>query len=86
MHDTAKTILELSLSDEAEPVLNLVHPRPVRWRDVIHWVRCALHKTLAREELPIISPKEWLVALELRGGSEDLEAIVSFSLACILTF
>ncbi len=92
MYDAAKAVLDLSLNAEAEPILNLVHPRPVRWWEIINWVRDALDKTFSgdgMDELPIISPREWLAALEERAeapSSEDFDAVVSFANLCVFSF
>lgn len=74
----AQAVADFVLTPTALPeVVNVVHPRPVPWDDVIQGVNHALAK-----ELPVVPFGEWLKAVEkveVEGRAEDLGRVVSRS-------
>lgn len=69
-------MVELILSsDRAPDLLNVVHPRPALWSDVLGAINSALGT-----QLPSVPYAQWLAKLEALGahaGSAQLEAVVS---------
>ena len=64
-------------SDQLPALVNVVHPRPIHWRDVIENINSSLD-----QPLKIVPFEDWLKAVESnpsRGDSEELIRIVSTS-------
>lgn len=80
MAQVGQAMLDLVSNAKVEPIVNIIHPKPVSWSDVILWVRGALASTLGAQQLPVIPARDWLQLLEDRSraaSSDDLRNIVS---------
>lgn len=68
----SKSILDVAFAREQPPfALNLVHPRPVAWNDVITAVANALikQKKLENKPLRVVPFHGWFSLLERRANS-----------------
>ncbi len=76
MDAVADTVLDLIVSpNDPSLVLNVVHPRPSPWNDVIK----AINEEL-RQRLPLVPYAQWIGKLEVLSADPDpqqLENIVS---------
>ncbi|KAG6863132.1 hypothetical protein C0993_012766, partial [Termitomyces sp. T159_Od127] len=77
MHAVSKTILDIAFSaDNLPEAINLVHPRPVKWVEVMNAFKAVLDKD--GYPLRMVSFQEWFSLLEKRAGNAsdaDLQAI-----------
>ncbi|EGO23306.1 putative non-ribosomal peptide synthetase [Serpula lacrymans var. lacrymans S7.9] len=79
-------ILDVALAKHAPPpALNIVHPHPVSWPDVLKPVRDAVvaKKRLPKESLPFVRMSEWVALLEMRAEEateSDINAIPAIKL------
>ncbi|KAI6017888.1 hypothetical protein EDC04DRAFT_2607953 [Pisolithus marmoratus] len=66
-------ILDVALSDKEPPiVMNLVHPRPVKFEAVMKPISDALfEKNITRERLPLLHSSEWFHRLEKQAISAN---------------
>lgn len=84
MDAVSQTILDVAFSKERPPIaLNLVHPRPVEWNDVILPVgeEVRRQRGLEGSSLRVVSFQEWFSLVEDRAKSaseDDVKKIVSF--------
>ncbi|KNZ74034.1 Linear gramicidin synthase subunit D [Termitomyces sp. J132] len=82
MHTVSKAILDVAFSSEKFPVaINLVHPRPIQWSEVID----ALKAVLVKDGFPlrVVSFQEWFSLLEKRSknaSDADIQAIPAVKL------
>ncbi|KAF9058549.1 putative aminoadipate reductase [Rhodocollybia butyracea] len=63
----AGAILDVAFTSESPPLaMNLVHPKPVSWTNIMRMIRESLisTKNLGLEALPLVSFKSWVKALE----------------------
>lgn len=79
----AKAIMGIVSSSKTTPmVMNLTHPRPIAWKQVVSLVATALLKQgIIEQALPLIPFHEWVYLLEkfaVNSTAEDLVATVSF--------
>lgn len=78
----AKCTLDVAFSKEQPPpVLNLWHPRPVPWNDLMGAVGSALSRQTGRR-IPLVTFSEWVSILDQRArnpSTRDLQKIVSIS-------
>jgi len=83
MDAVSRAILEIAFAKEHPPIaLNLVHPRPVAWNDVIIPIgeAVARQRNLATDTLRVVPFQEWFSLIETRAKSAsegDLKNIVS---------
>ncbi|KAK0463067.1 putative aminoadipate reductase [Desarmillaria tabescens] len=78
VQSVAQIILDIVFSSEAEPVINLVHPKPVPWASIVTQVRHAL-----KEDISVKPASEWFEILESRSqtaSSEDIQRIPALKL------
>ncbi|KZT25929.1 acetyl-CoA synthetase-like protein [Neolentinus lepideus HHB14362 ss-1] len=77
MQAVAKTILDVGLaSGKHHLAVNLVHPTPVKWTNIMIAIRKSLDKS--PESLPLVPFGEWVKKLEQRATkatAEDLERV-----------
>ena len=91
MDAVSKVILDIAFGKERPPIaLNLVHPRPVDWKDVMIPVGKAVTKqqNLGTNALRSVSFQEWFSLIEKRGKSaseDDMRDVVSPSCYNIAT-
>ncbi|KNZ79425.1 L-aminoadipate-semialdehyde dehydrogenase large subunit [Termitomyces sp. J132] len=82
MHTVSKAILDVAFSSEKFPVaINLVHPRPLQWSEVID----ALKVALVEDGFPlrVVPFQEWFSSLEKRSknaSDADIQAIPAVKL------
>ncbi|KZT22888.1 acetyl-CoA synthetase-like protein [Neolentinus lepideus HHB14362 ss-1] len=83
----AQTVLDTAFASEPPPsALNVVHPRPVPWTNLVEGVRVALVEIVDHgksEPLPLVPFKQWIQLLEKKaaGATEsDMKAIPSIKL------
>ncbi|KAG5652629.1 putative NRPS-like protein biosynthetic cluster [Sphagnurus paluster] len=73
-------ILDIALSHKVlPPILNLVHPRPVEWSDVILGIQKAIKEVL-KHDLKVVPCGNWVSALEAHANTataETMDSIVS---------
>ena len=71
----ANTYVDLVLSEGSLPTtLNLVHPHPVKWQDVVR----SLNSALGKHPLDVIPYADWLAKVEdLPVNSLNIERFVS---------
>ncbi|KAF7985842.1 hypothetical protein HWV62_526 [Athelia sp. TMB] len=69
----SQAILDIALSNQAPTIaLNIVHPKPSRWSDLVRSVADALHHMgITKEAVPLIPFREWLGLLEKRSAGAD---------------
>jgi hypothetical protein len=86
MDAVSRAILDVAFTKELPPIaLNLVHPRPVRWDDVM----LPAGKAAARQknlgtDLRVVSFQEWFSLVEKRAklaSEDDLKNIVSLHMS-----
>ena len=81
MHGVAQAIVDVALSPSTAPALNIVHPRPVPFDNLVSSINDALvSEGVASSKLPVVSFPEWFALLEKRaaaGNSDDLKDVVS---------
>lgn len=71
MDVVARLVLDLALHSPCEEaVLNVEHPQPVEWKDIIRWLNLAL----APKYLEVISGQEWIS--RLKSHSDDIAQLV----------
>ncbi|KAK0201032.1 putative aminoadipate reductase [Desarmillaria ectypa] len=78
VQSVAQIILDIAFNSEAEPVINLVHPKPVPWASIVTQVQHAL-----KEDIPVKPASEWFEILESRSqtaSSEDIQRIPALKL------
>lgn len=86
MDAIANVILDVTFSSQVHKALNVVHPRPIEWNNVMH----VISETLAQElklkgPLPLVPFKTWLSTLDDNARNLSLEeqknivSIFSFS-------
>ncbi|KAG7447195.1 acetyl-CoA synthetase-like protein [Guyanagaster necrorhizus] len=78
VQSVAQIILDIAFNPEAEPMINLVHPKPVPWASIITQVQHAL-----KEDIPVKPASEWFEILETRSqtaSSEDMQQIPALKL------
>ncbi|KZT19320.1 acetyl-CoA synthetase-like protein [Neolentinus lepideus HHB14362 ss-1] len=82
MQAVAKTILDVGLAGEKHHlVVNVVHPTPVKWTNIMTAIRKSLDKSL--ESLPLVPFGEWVKKLEERATNattEELERVPAIRL------
>ncbi|KAK1220933.1 hypothetical protein PQX77_016273 [Marasmius sp. AFHP31] len=86
-HTVSSTILDIGLNPTHTPIVNLVHPHPVRWSDVIFEVKSALQDQ-GHKDLKIVPYTEWFRLLEQKaeaaaggsGASAGLDKIPAIKL------
>jgi len=74
MDAVSKIILDVALAKEPPPIaLNLVHPRPVQWNDVMLPIAEAITRKQNLDTLRVVSFQEWfsLVEKHAKSTSED---------------
>lgn len=75
MDVVATVTVDLLFSPEAPELVNVVHPRPVPWRDIMNSVNAELEKNL-----PYVPLEDWVKKVEDAANSasaKDLEDTVS---------
>ena len=83
MDAVSRVILDIAFRKERPPIaLNLVHPRPVYWTDVMTPIgeAVARHQNLGTNTLRTVSFQEWFSLVENRAKSAsdgDVRNIVS---------
>ncbi|KAK0189809.1 putative aminoadipate reductase [Armillaria mellea] len=78
VQSVAQIILDIAFNSEAEPVINLVHPKPVPWASIVTQLQHAL-----KEDIPVKSAAEWFEILESQSqmaSSEDIQRIPALKL------
>lgn len=78
VQSVAQIILDIAFSSEAEPVINLVHPKPVSWVSIVTQLQRALKK-----DIPVKPAAEWFEILESQSqmtSSEDIHRIPALKL------
>lgn len=82
MDAVATTITDLVISQQHLPqLLNVVHTRPVAWRDVFR----AVNASLGHQPFPVVPYDEWVQLVEkiaAQGKPQDLERVVSPLYVC----
>ncbi|KAI6042367.1 male sterility protein-domain-containing protein, partial [Pisolithus marmoratus] len=73
MDAVSAVILDVALSDKEPPiVMNLVHPRPVKFEAVVKPISDALfEKNITRERLPLLHSSKWFHRLEKQAISAN---------------
>ncbi|KAF5371510.1 hypothetical protein D9615_009619 [Tricholomella constricta] len=75
MDAVAAVIVDVALGSVIPPVaLNVVHPRPVEWKQVITSIQVAIKDVLGRD-LEVVPFSEWLSAVEARAGNATAETL-----------
>ncbi|KDR77645.1 hypothetical protein GALMADRAFT_1326492 [Galerina marginata CBS 339.88] len=84
MHGVAQIIIDVALSKSPNPpALNIVHPRPVPFNDLVSAINGALVKERVSSALPVVSFREWFSLLEVRaaaGKADDLKNVPAIKL------
>ncbi|KAK0478796.1 putative aminoadipate reductase [Armillaria novae-zelandiae] len=78
VQSVAQIILDIAFNSEAEPVINLVHPKPVPWASIVTQLQHALKK-----DIPVKPAAEWFEILESQSqmtSSEDIHRIPALKL------
>ncbi|KAG5652628.1 putative NRPS-like protein biosynthetic cluster [Sphagnurus paluster] len=79
-------ILDIALGDKAPPpMLNLVHPRPVEWSNVIAGIKTAIKEVLGRN-LEVVPFGDWVSALEAHADTATAETMDSIPALKLLDF
>lgn len=80
MDAVAEAIIDVGLSSDRglpPPAINLVHPHPIPWSQMIRDVRRALVEVkqldAAGDTLPLVPFRKWLEALEKRVSADSAE-------------
>ncbi|KAF4610095.1 hypothetical protein D9613_010628 [Agrocybe pediades] len=73
MHGVAQSIVDIALSQTPNPpALNLVHPRPVPFNDLISAINDALvEERVLFDTLPVLTFQEWFSVLEGRASAQN---------------
>ncbi|KAF9265405.1 acetyl-CoA synthetase-like protein [Marasmius fiardii PR-910] len=67
-HIVSSTILDVAFAAEHELAVNLVHPRPVKWTEVMKEIKEALEEFgIAKSGLKVVPYKEWFTLLEKKA-------------------
>ncbi|KAF9000290.1 putative nonribosomal peptide synthetase [Cyathus striatus] len=86
MDATARSILDIAFSAKPFPeALNMVHPRPVEWRDTMSYIRLTLTKYLGveKDSLVTLPFHDWISLVESRAknaNDDDLRKIPAIKL------
>ncbi|PPQ80241.1 hypothetical protein CVT25_003501 [Psilocybe cyanescens] len=85
MHGVAQSIIDVALlKADLPPALNLVHPKPVPFDDIINAVNDALvQESITPTQIPVIPIQDWFSLLEKRtadANPEDLSTIPAIKL------
>ncbi len=83
VQSVAQIILDIAFNSEAEPMINLVHPKPVPWASIVTQLQHALKK-----DIPVKPAAEWFEILESQSqmaSSEDIHRIVRLPVLYILS-
>lgn len=78
VQSVAQIILDIAFNSEAEPMINLVHPKPVPWASIVTQLQHAL-----KEDIPVKPAAEWFEILESQSqmaSSEDIHRIPALKL------
>ncbi|KAG5649393.1 hypothetical protein H0H81_004129, partial [Sphagnurus paluster] len=82
----AGSVLDITLGDKVPPpILNLVHPRPVEWNDVMAGIRTAIKEVLERD-LEVVPFGDWVSALEAHAKTATTETMDSIPALKLLDF
>lgn len=89
MHAVSQAILDVAFSAQSPTIaLNIVHPRPVQWSEIMHSISDALLEAkILSQRLALVPFSEWFDRLETRSreaGGQDLNSIVSAYLLVFL--
>ncbi|KAG6847388.1 hypothetical protein H0H93_008505, partial [Arthromyces matolae] len=85
MHAVSKSIIDIAFSPNQLPsAVNLVHPRPVQWNDVINALKDVLEKK--HGSLRVVSFTEWFALLEKRSKNSDETVIKAIPAIKLLEF
>ncbi|KAG7088662.1 putative NRPS-like protein biosynthetic cluster [Marasmius oreades] len=89
-HIVSSTILDIAFADRHEPAVNIVHPRPVKWTEVMKEIKEALEDFgVAKSELKVVPYKEWFSILEKKaeaGASSGAKAFEKIPAIKLLHF
>ncbi|KAG5652630.1 putative secondary metabolism biosynthetic enzyme [Sphagnurus paluster] len=86
MDGVAGSILDIALGDKAPPpMLNIVHPRPVEWSNVIADIKTAIKEVLERD-LDVVPFDDWVSALEAHANTATAETMDSIPALKLLDF
>lgn len=81
------SILDIAFSEiRPSPSLNIVHPRPVGWSDIISNINMALSNHLNIPLLPLIPFSEWYSRVSEKAHSTDEDTIKSVPAIKLLDF
>ncbi|KAF8219495.1 putative aminoadipate reductase [Tricholoma matsutake] len=89
MDAVSRTILDVAFAKERPPTaLNLVHPRPVKWNDVILPVGKAVarQRMLGPEALRVVSFQKWFSLVEKRAKSASEDNLKNIPAIKLLEF
>lgn len=88
MDGVAGTILDVALGSVSPPTINVVHPRPNTFDNIISAVGDALvSEKITTEKLPLIPIQEWFSLLETQATGatdDDIKTIVSMGTLAFL--
>ncbi|EPQ57834.1 acetyl-CoA synthetase-like protein [Gloeophyllum trabeum ATCC 11539] len=72
MQAVARTVLDVGLAAGEPPLaVNVVHPRPVKWTDIMEVIRKALGHS--SKSLALVSFSEWVTRLEKRAAKAETD-------------
>ncbi|KDR79161.1 hypothetical protein GALMADRAFT_277673 [Galerina marginata CBS 339.88] len=84
MHGVAQSIIDVALLKSPNPpALNIVHPRPIPFNNLVTAINGALVKEGISSTLPLVSFQEWFSLLEARsaaGNADDLKNVPAIKL------
>ncbi|CAA7265482.1 unnamed protein product [Cyclocybe aegerita] len=73
----SQTILDAASSDTQSAALNVVHPKPVTWNDIVGAVNDVLvDEGVIPEKLPVVDMKTWFCLLEAKAHQADAKEII----------
>ncbi|GLB33171.1 putative acetyl-CoA synthetase-like protein [Lyophyllum shimeji] len=86
MDAVASAIVHVAVSDVHPPqALNLVHPRPIEWQEMISNIQATITEVLGRD-LKLVSFAEWLSAVEAHGQKAAVETFDTMPAIKLLDF
>ncbi|KAG6810396.1 putative NRPS-like protein biosynthetic cluster [Tricholoma furcatifolium] len=85
MHAVSKAIIDVAFSSKELPqALNVVHPRPIQWNEVINSIKIALEEE--RGSLDVVPFQEWFSLLEKRSRNASDSELKSIPAIKLLEF
>ncbi|KAJ3488351.1 hypothetical protein NLJ89_g11625 [Agrocybe chaxingu] len=84
MDAVSQSILDVAFSKADEPALNIVHPNPLAWDEIMAPINEAIvREGIVEQKLPIVEFQTWFSALEAKShdaSEEDISAIPAIKL------